>query len=153
MHHRACSIMPYGPGPDRSIDIACARARARVFKLDLVIFMPIHHYSTMERRELFLGVLAVAACAVSVYGSLKIAAFNVESFGQAKLSRPDVVAVLTKVCSYFYLLFCLFSSYCNGALLPMSAVFSTAPAPQMRRNSHAGCTCFLFITLRYQFAK
>ena len=46
---------------------------------------------------IFLGTLAVAACVASVSGSLRIAAFNVETFGRHKLSQPDVVSVLVKV--------------------------------------------------------
>lgn len=51
----------------------------------------------MELRLWLLCVLALTASLLSGYESLKIAAFNVQVFGQTKISRPEVVDILKQV--------------------------------------------------------
>ena len=51
----------------------------------------------MEKGRILLSVLVVAASAFGVRGALEIASFNVQVFGQTKLSNAEVVDVLNQV--------------------------------------------------------
>ena len=51
----------------------------------------------MEQRLCLVCVLALTASLVSGRESLKIAAFNVQVFGQTKISKPEVVNILKQV--------------------------------------------------------
>lgn len=65
---------------------------------------------TMEKGRLLVCVLALTASVIAACESLKIAAFNVQVFGQKKFARAEVVAVLSQVnqspvtnaCIYIY---------------------------------------------------